>query len=159
MGTISEHTFTLFSSSSSGIGKSLLGTGLKSCAKLEKLLFCADLTPLAPRCSEARWAGEEAGSRVFLSEGVTGEDFWKNPRIDFWFFMFWVLDVVFFSTAGCGGVAVGDEAEALAIVGEKMQLRWGLDAFYIRFHSKHADIVADAGVEAIELGRQEDRKR
>lgn len=95
---------------------------------------------------------------MFLSEGVAGEDFWKNPRMDFWFFMFCVLEVVFFSAAGCGGVAVGDEAEPLAIVGGKMQLRWGLDGFY-KIHSKHTDIGVDAGVEAIEPGRQEDDRR
>lgn len=36
--------------------------------------------------------------------------------------MFWVLELVFFKAAGGGGVAVGDEADALAIVAESMQL-------------------------------------
>ena len=67
-----------------------------------------------PLRSEARWAGDEAGSRVLVFDGVAGEDFWKKPRIDFWFFMFWVLEDVRFSTAG--GVAEGDDSEALAIV-------------------------------------------
>lgn len=95
---------------------------------------------------------------MFLSEGVAGEDFWKKPRMDFWFFMFWVLEVVFFSAAGCGGVAVGDEAEFLAIVGEINAIAMGLDAFH-KIHSKHTDIVADTGVEAIEPERQEDDRR
>lgn len=113
-------TFTLspFSSSSSGIGKSLLGTGLKSCAKLEKLLLGVGFTELAPR-SDAFWAGEDAGSRALLLDGVAGDDFWKKPRIDFWLFMFWALEVVFFRAEG--GVAEGDSAEALAIVGYSIQ--------------------------------------
>jgi hypothetical protein len=109
-----------FSSSSSGIGKSLLGTGLKSCAKLEKLLFGVGLTELAPR-SDAFWAGEDAGSRVCLLDGVAGDDFWKNPRMDFWLFMFWALEVVFFRAAE-GGVAEGDSADALAIVDDSIQI-------------------------------------
>lgn len=107
------------SSSSSGTGRSLLGTGLKSAAKLEKLLFCVPgvcFVALAPRFSEARWAGDDAGSRGLADEGVAGDDFWKKPRIDFWLFMFWVLEVVRFSAVE-GGVPVGDEASALAIVG------------------------------------------
>ena len=116
MGEMIESTFatSAFSSSSSGIGKSLLGTGVKSCAKLEKLLFSLGLVALPLRCSEARWAGDDAGSRGLVLEGVAGDDFWKNPRIDFWLFMFWALDVVRFSADG--GVPVGEEASPLAIV-------------------------------------------
>jgi len=77
-----------FSSSSSGIGKSLLGTGVKSCAKLEKLLFSLGFVALALRCSDALWAGDEAGSRGLVLDGVAGDDFWKNPKMDFWLFMF-----------------------------------------------------------------------
>lgn len=109
-------TTSAFSSSSSGMGKSLLGTGVKSCAKLEKLLFSLGFVVLALRCSEARWAGEEAGSRGFALalEGVAGDDFWKNPRIDFWLFMFWALGVVRFNAEDGG--PVGEEASPLAIV-------------------------------------------
>lgn len=86
--TPDEYTFKTLplSSSSSGTGRSLLGTGLKSCAKLEKLRFCSfgvGLTALSLRFSEALCAGDDAGSRVRLLEGVAGEDFWKKPRIDF----------------------------------------------------------------------------
>lgn len=113
------HTFTAsaFSSSSSGIGRSLLGTGVKSCAKLEKLLFSLGLVALALRCSEARCAGEDAGSRglALALDGVAGEDFWKKPRMDFcWLFIFWALEVVRFNAEG--GVPVGDEASPLAIM-------------------------------------------
>ena len=106
-----------FSCSSSGTGRSLLGTGLRSCAKLEKLRFCSfgvGLTAPSLRFSEALCAGEDAGSRVRLFEGVAGEDFWKKPRIDFWVRMFWVLGVVRLS-AGDGDAADGDEADGLAI--------------------------------------------
>jgi hypothetical protein len=46
---------------------------------------------------------------------VAGDDFWKKPRIDFWLFIFWVLEVVRFSAAVGGVPAVGDEAASLAI--------------------------------------------
>jgi hypothetical protein len=120
MQNANKHTFTAstFSSSSSGIGRSLLGTGVKSCAKLEKLLFSLGFVALALalRCSEARCAGDEAGSRGFALtlEGVAGDDFWKNPRMDFWLFMFWALEVVRFNAEE--GVPVGEEASPLAIV-------------------------------------------
>lgn len=73
------------------------------------------LTVLAPR-SDAFWAGDDAGSRALLLDGVAGDDFWKNPRMDFWLFMFWALEVVFFSAEV--GVAEGDSTGALAIVGD-----------------------------------------
>lgn len=57
-------------------------------------------------------------------EGVAGEDFWKNPRIDFWFFMFWVLDVVRLSAVE-GGVPVGDDASALAMVNHFFGIQLG----------------------------------
>lgn len=64
--------------------------------------------PFAERCSDARCAGEDAGPALRAVDGVDGDDFWKNPRIDFWFFIFWVLEVDRFS-APDGGVAVGGE--------------------------------------------------
>lgn len=73
-------------------------------------------TALAPRASPARWAGDEAGSRGLPLDEVAGDDFWKNPRMDFWFFMFCALEDVRFKAAG--GVAVGDEAEPFAIVND-----------------------------------------
>jgi hypothetical protein len=51
-------------------------------------------------------------------DGVAGDDFWKNPRMDFWFFMFCVLEDVRFRAAG--GVAVGDESEPFAIVDDPL---------------------------------------
>lgn len=39
------------------------------------------------READALGAGEDAGSALRV-EGVDGEDFWKNPSIDFWFFIF-----------------------------------------------------------------------
>lgn len=118
--TSDQYTFKVpsFSCSSSGTGRSLLGTGLKSCAKLEKLRFWSfgvGLTALSLRFSDALCAGDDAGSRVRLLEGVAGEDFWKKPRIDFWLRIFWVLGVVRLS-AGEGDAADGDEADGLAIL-------------------------------------------
>jgi hypothetical protein len=40
-------------------------------------------------------------------EGVDGDDFWKNPRIDFWFFIFCVLEVDRFSGVSEGGDEAG----------------------------------------------------
>jgi hypothetical protein len=68
---------------------------------------------LPPCFSEALCAGEEAGSRVRFEDGVAGEDFWKNPRMDFWLRMFCVFGVARFSA---GDDAGGDEADALAII-------------------------------------------
>ena len=78
--TSDQYTFKAlpFSCSSSGTGRSLLGTGLKSCAKLEKLRFWSfgvAFTALSLRFSDALCAGDDAGSRVRLFEGVAGEDF------------------------------------------------------------------------------------
>lgn len=67
------------------------------------------------RSCEALCAGEDAGSAllrcVFAGEGVDG-DLEKNPRIDFWFFIFWVLAVDFFKADAAAGVDAlgGDEA-------------------------------------------------
>jgi hypothetical protein len=58
------------------------------------------------RDSDAPWAGEDMGSAIRV-EGVDGEDFWKNPRIDFWFFIFCVLDVDFLSGVAAGGEEAG----------------------------------------------------
>jgi hypothetical protein len=41
-------------------------------------------------------------------DGVDGEDFWKKPRLDLWFFMFWVLDVDRFKA----GVAAAEGEDA-----------------------------------------------
>lgn len=96
--------------SSSGSGASLLGTGVKLCDTFAELFFWL-FAPLAVRCSDARSAGEEAGSALRAVDGVEGEDFWKKPRIDFWFFIFCVLDVVRLSGPDEGVVAtVGEEA-------------------------------------------------
>lgn len=66
---------------------------------------------MAVRCSDARSAGEEAGSAFRAVDGVEGEDFWKKPRMDLWFFIFCVLDVVRLSGPDEGVVAmVGEEA-------------------------------------------------
>lgn len=100
--------------------RSLLGTGSKSCLNFGTLFFLS-ATALAPprRCSETLSAGEDAGSALRAVDGVDGEDFWKNPRIDFWFFIFWVLDVERFSAAEGGVAAEGEEAAGvpLAIMG------------------------------------------
>ena len=47
-----------------------------------------------------------------------GEDFWKKPKIDFWFFIFCVLEVDLFNAGVVSEAAAGDEAApfALAIV-------------------------------------------
>lgn len=71
------------------------------------------LTAFSLRFSEALCAGDDAGSRVRLLEGVAGEDFWKKPRIDFWVRMFWVLGVARLSAGD--DAADGDEADGLAI--------------------------------------------
>lgn len=41
--------------------------------------------------------------------------FWKNPNIDFWFFMFWVLDDDF-RNAGVDGIEEEGTSSFLAIV-------------------------------------------
>lgn len=86
--------------------------------------------PFAPRCSETRSAGEDAGSAHRAADGVEGDDFWKNPRIDFWLFIFCVLDVVRCSAPG-GGVAVvvgEDAAEVpLAIANEAIRGKMALE--------------------------------
>ena len=70
----------------------------------------------APRCSETRSAGEDAGSaRLAAVDGVEGEDFWKNPRIDFWLFMFCELDVVRFSAPEGGVAVVGEDAAGVPL--------------------------------------------
>lgn len=49
--------------------------------------------------------------RGVAAEGVDGEDFWKKPRMDLWFFMFCVLDVERFRPLEAGVVAaVGEDA-------------------------------------------------
>jgi hypothetical protein len=49
---------------------------------------------------------------VFAGEGVDGDFDWKNPRIDLWFFIFWVLEVDFFRADAAAGVDAfgGDDA-------------------------------------------------
>jgi hypothetical protein len=104
-----DHTCVFSSTSSSGIPNSELGTTGKSCVNLEAIFadFSSRLTD-----SAALWAGDEACSPLRV-EGVDGDDFWKNPRIDFWFFMFWVLGFDRFSGVAAGG----DEASGpLAIL-------------------------------------------
>lgn len=81
----------------------------------EELFGVSFLAPFCPRFSETRSAGEEAGSARRAADGVDGEDFWKNPRIDFWLFIFCVLDVVLFSTPD-GGVAVAVGEDAAGVV-------------------------------------------
>ena len=88
----------------------------------EEFFGVSFFAPFCPRFSDTRSAGEDAGSARRAADGVPGEDFWKKPRIDFWLFMFCVLDVVFFSAAE-GGVAaaVGEDAggSSFAIVANK----------------------------------------
>lgn len=70
------------------------------------------------RSSEARCAGDDAGSalsRVVVAEGVEGEDFWKKPRMDRWFFMFCVLDEDRFRLLEAGVVAPDAAPVPLAI--------------------------------------------
>jgi hypothetical protein len=61
----------------------------------------------------ARWVGDDAGSAFRVAvDGVAGEDFWKKPRMDLWFFMFWVLDVDRFKA---GVAAAGEDAAPLPL--------------------------------------------
>jgi hypothetical protein len=101
--------------SSSDSIASLLGAGVKLCEAFLLFLLTADLT------SAARCAGDDAGSAAAVAaglrwtvEGVDGEDFWKNPRIDRWFFIFCVLEVDRFKPGVVA--AAGDDAAFLAIV-------------------------------------------
>lgn len=91
------------------MGRSLLGTGVRS-ENSGTLFFAAPLLALDVRCSEALWAGEEAGSALRAVEGVEGEDFWKKPRMDFWLRMFWALEVVRFNAPEGGVAVVGEDA-------------------------------------------------
>lgn len=63
-------------SSSSGITRSLLGTGSNSCLNLGTLFFLSAAPFALPRrCSETLSAGEEAGSALRAVDGVDGDDF------------------------------------------------------------------------------------
>lgn len=73
-------------------------------------IFDVALLEFASRFSETLCAGDEAGSGSRAPDGVDGEDFWKKPRIDRWFFIFCVLEVDRFSTAEGGVAAVGEDA-------------------------------------------------
>lgn len=69
-----------------------------------------------PRFSETRSAGEDAGSgRRAAEDGVEGDDFWKNPRMDFWLFMFCALEVVFLSGPDGGVAVVGEDAAGVPL--------------------------------------------
>jgi hypothetical protein len=73
-------------------------------------LFDVALREFASRFSDALSAGDEAGSALRAADGVDGEDFWKKPRIDRWFFMFCVLEVDRFSAPEGGVAVVGEDA-------------------------------------------------
>jgi hypothetical protein len=75
---VAKHTFGVAESSSSGSITSLLGAGVK---------FWAGFFLIDDLVSAARCAGDDAGSAGGAAlrgavEGVAGEDFWKNPKID-----------------------------------------------------------------------------
>jgi hypothetical protein len=73
-------------------------------------IFDVALLEVASRFSEALSAGDEAGSVLRAPDGADGEDFWKKPRIDRWFFMFCVLEVDRFSAPEGGVAVVGEDA-------------------------------------------------
>lgn len=56
-------------------------------------------------------------------DGVTGEDFWKKPRMDFWFFIFCVLEDDRFR-APVVGVAATDGEDAAAALPLAMAELW-----------------------------------
>lgn len=140
-GFLSSHTGRSFSSSSSsGTTRSLLGTGARSCVNLGTLFFSPFTVPFVDRCSEARWAGDDAGPAFRAVDGVEGEDFWKNPRIDFWLFMFCALEVERFSTPDGGVAALGDDAAGAPLAMLRDGMVWLERALE---HTKRARFVCD----------------